>query len=163
MLKCASFRAAAWSLVCPSFAIIGLEGAKSERFFSVLLSFCYQTGGKGRSGNRLNWLVERLGGIWRRRWDSNPRRLCTLHDFQSCSLDHYETPPQAERVGFEPTRTCALPLFESGTFDHSDISPCRSITYPIFLGKRFRPFFQGCLRDLFWGLRPHPACGGVRA
>src|SRR5579885_2286654 len=34
-------------------------------------------------------------GRWhgRRRWDSNPRRLFTLHDFQSCSLDHYETPP----------------------------------------------------------------------
>ena len=29
----------------------------------------------------------------RRRWDLNPRRLFTLHDFQSCSLDHYETPP----------------------------------------------------------------------
>src|SRR5579864_257104 len=80
----------------------------------------------------------------RRRWDSNPRRLFTSHDFQSCSLGHYETPPyrdlarfiapirlrpEAERVGFEPTRTCALPLFESGTFDHSDISPPPSIAY----------------------------------
>lgn len=69
----------------------------------------------------------------------NPRRLFTLHDFQSCSLDHYETPPYsghdgisrpAERVGFEPTRACTLPLFESGTFDHSDISPLGSIAYP---------------------------------
>src|SRR5579885_220047 len=48
--------------------------------------------------------VERLEASGRRRWDSNARRLITLHDFQSCSLDHYETPPEAERVGFEPTR-----------------------------------------------------------
>ena len=38
-------------------------------------------------------------GDIRRRWDSNPRRLFTLHDFQSCSLGHYETPP--EGVGGE--------------------------------------------------------------
>jgi hypothetical protein len=75
-------------------------------------------------------------GAWRRRWDSNPRGLFTLHDFQSCSLDHYETPPDgAERVGFEPTRACTLPLFESGTFDHSDISPPWSITYLAGCGK----------------------------
>src|SRR5438067_6412844 len=72
------------------------------------------------------WLIAK-----RRRWDSNPRGLFTLHDFQSCSLGHYETPPKkpAERVGFEPTRAFTLPLFESGTFDHSDISPCKSIAY----------------------------------
>ncbi len=72
---------------------------------------------------------EARSGHGRRRWDSNPRGLFTLHDFQSCSLDHYETPPEgwAERVGFEPTRACTLPLFESGTFDHSDISPSCSI------------------------------------
>jgi hypothetical protein len=60
-----------------------------------------------------------------------PTKACTLHDFQSCSLDHYETPPEwaAERVGFEPTKACTLPLFESGTFDHSDISPLWSIAY----------------------------------
>src|SRR5690349_6389780 len=68
--------------------------------------------------------------IGRRRRDSNPRGLFTLHDFQSCSLDHYETPPGlAERAGFEPARACTLPLFESGTFDHSDTSPRSSITY----------------------------------
>ncbi len=36
-------------------------------------------------------------GPGRRRWDSNPRRLFTLHDFQSCSLGHYETPPGERR------------------------------------------------------------------
>src|SRR5487761_137658 len=68
-----------------------------------------------------------------------PTEACTSHDFQSCSLDHYETPPKAERVGFEPTKACTLPLFESGTFDHSDISPCRSITHLFFFGKHFSP------------------------
>ncbi len=34
------------------------------------------------------------------------RASSARHDVQSCSLDHYETPPgKAERVGFEPTRT----------------------------------------------------------
>ena len=35
----------------------------------------------------------------RRRWDSNPRGLFTLHDFQSCSLGHYETPPYSGESG----------------------------------------------------------------
>src|SRR5579863_8155686 len=106
-----------------------------------------------------------MGG--RRRWDLNPRRLFTLHDFQSCSLDHYETPPgvlhalqavaaRAERVGFEPTRACTLPLFESGTFDHSDISPCRSIAYLLQDGKHYSsrifPHF------LTWILSSHATC-----
>jgi hypothetical protein len=93
-------------------------------------------------------------GWWdgRRRWDSNPRGLFTLHDFQSCSLDHYETPPVgAERVGFEPTRACTLPLFESGTFDHSDISPPWSITYLSSCGKHcffaVFPIAPGSRRD----------------
>src|SRR5947209_16896159 len=41
--------------------------------------------------------LKRVEGMERRRWDSNPRRLFTLHDFQSCSLDHYETPPRRRR------------------------------------------------------------------
>src|SRR5260370_34019657 len=32
-------------------------------------------------------------GDERRRWDSNPRGLFTLHDFQSCSLGDYDTRP----------------------------------------------------------------------
>ncbi len=40
----------------------------------------------------------RRGGR-RRRWDSNPRGLFTLHDFQSCSLGHYETPPCSGESG----------------------------------------------------------------
>jgi hypothetical protein len=96
----------------------------------------------GRHKQSMRSLVKRVGEYGRRRWDSNPRRLFTLHDFQSCSLDHYETPPEAERVGFEPTRACTLPLFESGTFDHSDISPCRSITYPSLFGNSFFPACQ---------------------
>src|SRR5215469_9393626 len=66
----------------------------------------------------------------RRRWDSNPRGLFTLHDFQSCSLGHYETPPTGRREwDSNPRGLFTLPLFESGTFDHSDISPLRSIAY----------------------------------
>ena len=92
------------------------------------------------ANKRLDPLVEGVGGVGRRRWDSNPRRLITLHDFQSCSLDHYETPPdkaqipkvhdlgRAERVGFEPTKVLPLPHFEGGSFDLSDISPLWSIT-----------------------------------
>jgi hypothetical protein len=66
-----------------------------------------------------------------------PTEACTSHDFQSCSLDHYETPPRqdpeddlslTERVGFEPTKVLPLPHFEGGSFDLSDISPQRSIT-----------------------------------
>ena len=68
--------------------------------------------------------------VWRRRWDSNPRRLFTSHDFQSCSLGHYETPPAQRREwDSNPRGLFTLPLFESGTFDHSDISPLRSIAY----------------------------------
>src|SRR5215469_4018498 len=69
----------------------------------------------------------------RRRWDSNPRGLFTLHDFQSCSLGHYETPPAlfifrsattlarstewaAERVGFEPTRAIHPTAFRERHF-----------------------------------------------
>src|SRR5581483_12168630 len=53
----------------------------------------------------------------RRRWDSNPRGLFTLHDFQSCSLGHYETPPgRAERVGFEPTRAIHPTAFRERHF-----------------------------------------------
>src|SRR5260370_2342703 len=63
-------------------------------------------------------------------WDSNPRGLFTLHDFQSCSLGHYETPPARRREwDSNPRGLFTLPLFESGTFDHSDISPLRSIAY----------------------------------
>src|SRR5215471_6994853 len=51
----------------------------------------------------------------RRRWDSNPRGLFTLHDFQSCSLGLYETPP-AERVGFEPTRAIHPTAFRERHF-----------------------------------------------
>src|SRR5437660_12845854 len=73
----------------------------------------------------------------RRRWDSNPRRLFTLHDFQSCSLGHYETPPAGRREwDSNPRGLFTLPLFESGTFDHSDISPRRSIAYPVSSDKR---------------------------
>lgn len=69
-------------------------------------------------------------GLGRRRWDSNPRELFTLHDFQSCSLGHYETPPQQRREwDSNPRGLFTLPLFESGTFDHSDISPGGSIAY----------------------------------
>ena len=32
-------------------------------------------------------------------WDSNPRGLFTPHDFQSCSLSHSDTGPNAERRG----------------------------------------------------------------
>src|SRR6266516_2681471 len=72
----------------------------------------------------------------RRRWDSNPRRLFTLHDFQSCSLGHYETPPVRRREwDSNPRGLFTLPLFESGTFDHSDISPRRSIAYPVLYDK----------------------------
>jgi hypothetical protein len=53
--------------------------------------------------NRVVGLGEsRIGGSWgdeRRRWDSNPRELFTLHDFQSCSLGHYETPPRGGESG----------------------------------------------------------------
>ena len=78
----------------------------------------------------------------RRRWDSNPRRLFTSHDFQSCSLDHYETPPGwGRREGdSNPRGLLTLPLFESGTFDHSDISPRSSITHLSTPDKHFFPF-----------------------
>src|SRR6266516_5722365 len=75
----------------------------------------------------------------RRRWDSNPRGLFTLHDFQSCSLGHYETPPAQRREwDSNPRGLFTLPLFESGTFDHSDISPLRSIAYVLRQGKPFK-------------------------
>jgi hypothetical protein len=74
--------------------------------------------------------MDRGIGYKRRRWDSNPRGLFTLHDFQSCSLGHYETPPDGRREwDSNPRGLFTLPLFESGTFDHSDISPSRSIAY----------------------------------
>src|SRR5258708_3177986 len=93
--------------------------------------------GSDVGGRGLGLLAEEVG--------FEPTEACTSHDFQSCSLDHYETPPKAERVGFEPTKACTLPLFESGTFDHSDISPWRSITHLFFFGKLF-------------GLFAHPTC-----
>ena len=37
-----------------------------------------------------------LTGI-RRGGDSNPRRLLTLHDFQSCTFDHSDTSPVVNR------------------------------------------------------------------
>ena len=51
-------------------------------------------------------------GDGRRRWDSNPRGLFTLHDFQSCSLGHYETPPgRASSLGE------SIPVWGTGNID----------------------------------------------
>ncbi len=45
------------------------------------------------------YILQELKRGGRRRWDSNPRELFTLHDFQSCSLGHYETPPCSGESG----------------------------------------------------------------
>ena len=66
-----------------------------------------------------------------------PSKACTLHDFQSCSLDHYETPPERRERDSNPRRLLTLPLFESGTFDHSDISPRTNITHLCGCGKHY--------------------------
>src|SRR5258708_19833906 len=57
-------------------------------------------------------------GNWAEEVGFEPTKACTLHDFQSCSLDHYETPPRAETVGFQPTQPCTLPLFHTRSFYH---------------------------------------------
>src|SRR5229473_5368907 len=67
-------------------------------------------------------------GDERRRWDSNPRGLFTLHDFQSCSLGHYETPPAL--FLFRSATTLArlaewASSGESGIRTHEGYSPYR--------------------------------------
>src|SRR5260370_41751117 len=67
-------------------------------------------------------------GDERRRWDSNPRGLFTLHDFQSGSLGHYETPPAL--FLFRSATTLARPAEwastgESGIRTHEGYSPYR--------------------------------------
>ena len=47
------------------------------------------------------------------------------------TIVNYDTPPCAEREGFEPPVPLSTPVFKTGAFDHSAISPIQSDDYSL--------------------------------
>src|SRR5258708_37718719 len=50
-------------------------------------------------------------GNWAEEVGFEPTKACTLHDFQSCSLDHYETPPESGESGIRTHEGLHLTAF----------------------------------------------------
>ena len=53
---------------------------------------------------------------WAEEVGFEPTKACTLHDFQSCSLDHYETPPGSGESGIRTHEGLHLTAFRERHF-----------------------------------------------
>gem|GEM_PF-3839452 len=78
-------------------------------------------------------------GAWAEEVGFEPTKACTLHDFQSCSLDHYETPPSGES-GIRTHEGLHLTAFRERHFRPLRHLSAVSITYPSRYDKHYFPY-----------------------